>query len=122
MGTGGSLFVLSVVLSRGCQDKALEQESHRGRCSEPFWLSVATRKEGVCRVVDVARRRMGIACPRCQSSMREIMRIAPLGRCRPQTRVSSVTREMHLDTGIPLDGVCEHLTSECRQRCKNERK
>ena len=47
MGTGGSLFVLSVVLSRGCQDKALEQESHRGRCSEPFWLSVATRKEGV---------------------------------------------------------------------------
>ena len=31
-------------------------------------------------------------------------------------------REMHLDTGIPLDGVCEHLTSECRQRCKNERK
>ena len=26
MGTGGSLFVLSVVLSRGCQDKALEQE------------------------------------------------------------------------------------------------
>ena len=31
-------------------------------------------------------------------------------------------REMHLDTGIPLDGVCEHLTSECRQRCKSERK
>jgi hypothetical protein len=29
-------------------------------------------------VSDVARRRIGIACPRCQTSMREIMRIAPL--------------------------------------------
>src|SRR3954452_22901491 len=29
-------------------------------------------------VSDVSKRRSGIACPRCQTSMREIMRIAPL--------------------------------------------
>jgi hypothetical protein len=40
-----------------------------------------TRKEYVCRVLlcrTLRRRRSGMACPRCQTSMREIMRIAPL--------------------------------------------
>ena len=76
-----------------CPDRTCGLASNAGSAWQAVWPEISYRKgklanqwridaksvrlSGEC-VSDISKRRSGIACPRCQTSMQEIMRIAPL--------------------------------------------
>jgi hypothetical protein len=76
-----------------CLHRTCGLASNAGSAWQAVWSEISCRKgklvnrwridakrvrlSGEC-VSDISKRRSGIACPRCQTSMQEIMRIAPL--------------------------------------------
>jgi hypothetical protein len=51
----------------------------RAKLLDPWRIDATRERLSGAFVSDISKRRSGIACPRCQASMREITRIAPLG-------------------------------------------